>query len=428
MTAYTSLSQTELQAELQAQQAAFAAHKAKGLMLNMARGKPSPEQLDLSMGLLGPLGDGEDYAAEDGTDVRNYGNLQGLTEARRMMSEVIDADPENIIITGESSLTAEYDLLASYLLFGTGGEAPWSTQGQLKWLCPVPGYDRHFGMTQAFGFELIPVPMTAEGPDMDAVERLVQDPQVKGIWCVPQYANPNGCVYSDDVVRRLATMNCAASDFKIFWDNAYAVHHLNAASAKKVADIGAACEAAGNPSRYVKFASTSKITFPGSGVAAVAAAQETVAEMLSHMKWQAIDHNKVNQLRHVRFMEAEGGVAAHMAKHAALLAPKFACVDEALQAGLDEAGVATRSKPEGGYFVFVRVMEGTAKRVVALCKEAGVTLTAAGCTWPYGTDPHDADIRLAPSYPTLQELKQAMEVFVTCVKLAAAEKLATAGE
>ena len=287
----------------------------------------------------------------------------------------------------------------------------------------MPGYDRHFAMAEAFGFELVPVPLTETGPDMDLVERLVADEKVKGIWCVPQYSNPDGCTYSPEVVERLAKMPCAAPDFRILWDNAYVVHHLDPARAVRVTDIGAACEAAGNPWRYVKFASTSKITFPGAGIAGLAACPEAIREILGHMGLQTVGPDKVNQLRHVRFLQDAEGIARHMEREAEILRPKFAAVQEILGAGLGEADIAAWTDPAGGYFVFFRSWEGCAKRIVALAKEAGVTLTKAGATWPYGVDPADRDIRIAPTYPSLEELRQALEIFVVCVKLATLEKL-----
>ena len=423
MTAYRDMTAEELRAEYTAQREAFEAWKAKGLSLNMARGKPSPAQLGLSEGLLGALASGADCIAEDGTDVRNYGGLTGIPEARRLLGTLLDAPEECVVVTGASSLNAEFDTLVRYLLFGTQGFAPWSTVEGRKWICPVPGYDRHFAMAEEFGFELVPVALTPDGPDMDEVERLVTDPLVKGIWCVPQYSNPDGCTYSPDTVERLAKMPCAAPDFRIMWDNAYVVHHLDAARARHVADIGAACDAAGNPWRYVKFASTSKITFAGSGIAGLAACPEAVAEIIIRLSKQTVGPDKVNQLRHVRFLGGAEGIAAHMEKQAELLHPKFAAVQEILGAGLADADIATWTDPAGGYFVFFRSETGCAKRIVALAKEAGVTLTKAGATWPYGVDPYDRDIRIAPSFPTLEELRDALEIFVVCAKLATLEKM-----
>lgn len=423
--AYADLSEDELKA-LQVQlQAEYEAVKAEGLALNMARGKPGADQLDLSMDMLEVLRSPEDCIAEDGTDCRNYGVLEGIPEARALMAGFLDDDPENVIVGGNSSLTLMHDTVARFLDFGTLGSEPWAA-GPVKWLCPVPGYDRHFAITEAFGIENIPVPMTEEGPAMDVVERFVAaDPAIKGIWCVPKYANPTGITYSDEVVRRLASMECAAPDFRILWDNAYCVHHLydDAADQDSVLDIAEACRVAGNPDRYIKFASTSKVTLPGAGIAALAASPQNVAEIKRRMAISIISGDKLNQLRHVRFLRDGEGVAAHMARHAAILRPKFALVEEKLAAGLDEVGACTWSSPRGGYFVSFDGPDGTASRAVALAKEAGVVLTSAGATWPGGRDPFDKNIRIAPTLPPLEELAAALDVLVLCVKLAYVEKL-----
>ena len=400
--------------------------KAKGLSLNMARGKPGADQLDLSMPMLTAVTTAEDCRAEDGTDCRNYGVLDGLPEAKRFMAAMVEEEPENIIIGGNSSLTLMYDAVARCLDFGTLGSKPWCQYENIKWLCPVPGYDRHFGITEAFGIEMIPVPMTAEGPDMDEVERLVaNDASVKGIWCVPKYSNPGGVTYSDEVVERLASMTCAADDFRIFWDNAYCVHHLydDAANQDQLKDIGAACRAAGNPNRYFKFASTSKVTHPGAGISAIAASADNIAEIKKRMGVGTIGYDKLNQLRHVKFLRDAEGLTAHMAKHAAILRPKFELVVSKLDEGLAKVGGCSWSHPRGGYFVSFDAPEGTAKRIVGLAKEAGVTMTGAGATWPYKNDPRDSNIRIAPTLPPLDELDAAMDVFVCCVKLACVEQL-----
>ena len=404
----------------------YAAFKAKGLALNMARGKPSKAQLDLSMPLLSTVVTADDCIAEDGTDCRNYGVLDGIPEAKRLMAALLDDDPANVIVFGNSSLTVMYDTLARCLDFGTGGSAPWCTYDRIRWICPVPGYDRHFGVTEAFGIEMIPVPMNENGPDMDLVEQIVaDDASVKGIWCVPKYSNPGGVTYSDDVVRRLASMTCAADDFRIFWDNAYCVHHLfdDPADQDQLLDIAEACAQASNPDRYFKFASTSKITFPGAGVAAMAASPANIAEAKAHLNAQMIGHDKLNQLRHVRFLRDAEGIAAHMRKHAAILRPKFDLVERKLTEGLGAAGIATWTHPRGGYFVSFDAPAGCAKRIVALAKEAGVTLTGAGATWPHGDDPADSNIRIAPTLPPIDELNEALDVFVCCTKIAALEKL-----
>lgn len=424
--AYADLTEGELESLRARLQAEYGAVKAKGLALNMARGKPGADQLDLSLPMLAMLAAADDCRAEDGTDCRNYGVLEGIPEARRLMAVLLDDAPENVIVGGNSSLTLMHDTIARFLDFGTLGSTPWAALGEVKWLCPVPGYDRHFAITEAFGMQNIPVPMTGEGPDMDAVEALAAaDPAVKGIWCVPKYSNPGGVTYSDEVVRRLAALPAAADDFRIMWDNAYAVHHLfdDAADQDAVLDIGEACRQAGNPDRYVKFASTSKVTLPGAGIAALAASPANVAEMKQRMAVATISGDKLNQLRHVRFLQDARGIAAHMARHAAILRPKFQLVDRKLAEGLDEVGECSWSKPRGGYFVSFDAPPGTAARAVQLAREAGVVMTGAGATWPGGCDPQDSNIRIAPTLPPLEELDEALDVFVLCVKLAYLEKL-----
>ena len=426
MPRYTAMTKAELETELAAVRARYDEMVARGLALNMARGKPSAAQLELSLPLLDVLDAKADLTAEDGTDCRNYGVLDGIPEAKRLMATLLDDEPDNVIVLGNASLTAMYDALVRLMLFGTQGSAPWGQLPAVKWLCPVPGYDRHFTICEALGIEMIPVPMDEHGPDMDEVERLAgADDAVKGIWCVPKYSNPTGVTYSDEVVRRLASMACAAPDFRIFWDNAYAVHHFSAEAAEqdRVLDIAAACAAAGNPERYLKFGSTSKITFPGAGVAAVAASPANVAEIKRHMNAQAIGHDKLNQLRHARFLDEGRGLASHMAAHGALMEPKFELVCRRLDEELGEAGIATWTNPRGGYFVSFEGPAGCARRIVALAKEAGVTMTGAGATWPYGDDPNDSNIRIAPSLPPLEELDAAMDVFCCCVKRAALEKM-----
>ena len=426
MPRYAAMTKAELETELAAVRARYDEMVARGLALNMARGKPSAAQLELSLPLLDVLDAEADLTAEDGTDCRNYGVLDGIPEAKRLMATLLDDEPDSVIVLGNASLTAMYDALVRLMLFGTQGSAPWGQLPAVKWLCPVPGYDRHFTICEALGIEMIPVPMDEHGPDMDEVERLAgADDAVKGIWCVPKYSNPTGVTYSDEVVRRLASMACAAPDFRIFWDNAYAVHHFSAEAAEqdRVLDIAAACAAAGNPERYLKFGSTSKITFPGAGVAAVAASPANVAEIKRHMNAQAIGHDKLNQLRHARFLDEGRGLASHMAAHGALMGPKFELVCRRLDEELGEAGIATWTNPRGGYFVSFEGPAGSARRIVALAKEAGVTMTGAGATWPYGDDPNDSNIRIAPSLPPLEELDAAMDVFCCCVKRAALEKM-----
>ena len=426
MPAYAEMGTEELETLKHGLEREYVEIQAKGLSLNMARGKPGSDQLDLSMPLLTAVTTAEDCRAEDGTDCRNYGVLDGLPEAKRFMAAMLDDEPENVIVGGNSSLSLMYEAVARCWNFGTLGSEPWCRLEQVKWLCPVPGYDRHFGVTEAFGIQMIPVPMTEEGPDMDEVERLVRDDaSVKGIWCVPKYANPNGVTYSDEIVRRLASMPCAAEDFRIFWDNAYCVHHLydDVAEQDQLLDIGAACREAGNPHRPFKFASTSKVTHPGAGISALAASPENVAEIKKRLGVGTIGYDKINQLRHVRFLKDAEGLAAHMSKHAAILRPKFELVLTKLDEGLSEVGGCSWSHPRGGYFVSFDAPEGTAKRIVQLAKEAGVTMTGAGATWPYKHDPHDSNIRIAPTLPPLDELDAAMDVFVCCAKLAYTEKL-----
>ncbi|MEG1826229.1 MAG: aminotransferase class I/II-fold pyridoxal phosphate-dependent enzyme [Gordonibacter sp.] len=404
----------------------YAGILAKGLSLNMARGKPGADQLDLSMPLLTAVVTAEDCRAEDGTDCRNYGVLDGLPEAKRFLAAMLDDEADNIIIGGNSSLTLMYEAVARCLDFGTLGSKPWCQYETVKWLCPTPGYDRHFGITEAFGIQMIPVPMTEGGPDMDEVERLVaDDASIKGIWCVPKYSNPGGVTYADEVVRRLASMPCAAEDFRIFWDNAYCVHHLydEATEQDQLLDIATACREANNPHRCFKFASTSKVTHPGAGISGIAASPENIAEIRQRMGVGTIGYDKINQLRHVKFLKDAEGLARHMSQHAAILRPKFELVVSKLEEGLSDVGDCSWSNPRGGYFVSFDAPEGTAKRIVGLAKEAGVIMTGAGATWPYKQDPTDSNIRIAPTLPPLAELEAAMDVFVCCVKLAWIEKL-----
>lgn len=425
--AYADLDRAQLEELARSLEQEYARHCAKGLNLNMARGKPSAAQLELSLPLLDAVRADADLFAEDGTDCRNYGTMDGIAEAKRLMGAVMDHDPACVCVFGNSSLNIMFDLVTCGMMHGYRGAAPWKDLDGMKWLCPVPGYDRHFAITESYGIEMIPVALREDGPDMDEVERLVaNDPSIKGIWCVPQYSNPSGITYGDETVRRLASMPCAAEDFRIFWDNAYCVHHLYEKRAAHVADIARACEAAGNPDRYFKFASTSKVTFPGAGIAAVAASAENIAEIKKRVGIQTVGYDKLNQLRHVRFLHDERGVAAHMEKHAAILRPKFELVERMLDEGLAEAGCARWSNPDGGYFVSFDGMPHTAKRTVELASKAGVTMTGAGATWPYKNDPADSNIRIAPTLPPLEELEQAMEVFVCCAKLASVEALLNA--
>lgn len=388
--------------------------QARGLKLDMTRGKPCREQLDLSLDLLDCLG--RDYKAADDTDCRNYGVLDGLPEARKLFAELLEVGPDEIIVAGNSSLALMHDAVAQALLLGVpGGSKPWR-DGPVKFLCPSPGYDRHFAVCQHLGIELVAVAMTDEGPDMDEVERLVAaDTAIKGIWCVPRYSNPTGIVFSAAVVDRLARMK-AVPDFRVFWDNAYAVHHLTD-KPKPLENLLAACKAAGNADRVLTFGSTSKISFAGAGVAMVAGSEQNIAYMKRNMSFQTIGHDKLNQLRHVRFFRNMAGIEAHMKKHAAILKPKFDAVSAILDRELGDSGMARWTRPEGGYFVSIDTQEGCAKAVVAMAAEAGVKLTSAGATFPYGKDPLDHNIRIAPSMPSQAEIEQAMELVAVCIRL-----------
>ncbi|GGM93347.1 putative aminotransferase [Terrabacter tumescens] len=420
-TPLASLSDDDLAGFLAEQQSAYEALKARGLKLDLTRGKPSAAQLDLSDDLLHLPTTTKDRA---GVDVRNYGGLEGLPELREMFAELLWVEPSQVVAGGNSSLTMMYSTIVDFLLFG-GVESPrpWSQEEKVRFICPVPGYDRHFSMLASFGIEMVTVDMHEDGPDIAAVEALVKDdPSVKGIWIVPTYANPSGAVVSQEIAARLAAMPTAAPDFTIFWDNAYAFHHLTEDEAKS-ADILSLAAASGHPNRPIMFASTSKITFAGAGVAVLAASQANVTWYLGHLAMGSIGPDKVNHLRHVEFFRDADGVRAHMRKHREIIAPKFAAVDEALTSGLAGLEVAEWSHPTGGYFVNLDVLDGTASRVVALAKEAGIALTPAGASFPLGQDPRDRNIRLAPTFPVLDEVRTAMAGVATCVALAAAEKL-----
>lgn len=398
----------------------YAALKGRGLKLDMTRGKPSPEQLDLAAGMLALPGN-RDTTAEDGTDARNYGNLQGLQETRALFAPVLGASADQVVIANNSSLALMHDVLVYALLKGVpGGKGPWSKEEPITILCPVPGYDRHFTLCEGFGIRMIPIAMTGEGPDMDAVEKAVADPAVKGIWCVPQYSNPSGETYSAETVRRLASMTTAAPDFRLLWDNAYAVHHLTD-ERPALGNILDACAEAGNPDRAIVFASTSKVTIAGAGLAMLASSPANVRWYLAQAGRRSIGPDKLNQLRHVRFLRDAAGIAAHMEKHRALIGPKFEAVETAFAARLDGHGVASWSRPLGGYFVTLDVAEGTAGAVVALAKEAGIALTPAGATHPYGRDPQDRTLRIAPTFPKLEEVRAAAEGVALCTLLAACE-------
>lgn len=396
--------------------------KAKGLCLNMARGNPCKEQLELSVDMLNTFND-NNFLTEDGTDVRNYGVLDGIPEAKKLFSDMLGVAMDEVIVFGNSSLNAMYWSIQTAFNKGILGSTPWNKLDKVKFLCPVPGYDRHFKVTEFFGIEMINVPMTPTGPDMDMVEKLVaEDESIKGIWCVPQYSNPDGICYSDETVKRFANLKTAAKDFRIFWDNAYCIHHL-VDNPKYILNILDEAKKAGNENSVYIFASTSKVTFPGAGVAAMGASKENIDELKKYLGISIIGHDKVNQLRHVKFFGTYENMVEHMKKHAAIVAPKFKLVCDTLKAEIAPLGIGEWTEPQGGYFVSFNALNGCAKRVVKLCADAGATLTGAGATFPYGIDKDDRNIRIAPTYPSMEDLAKALELFVISVKLASAEKL-----
>lgn len=424
MKPYAEMTKAELQALKKELSAKYREYQGKDLKLDMSRGKPSIDQLDLSMGMLDVLTSDMDLTCEDGTDCRNYGVLDGISEAKELLADMMEVAPDHIIIYGNSSLNVMYDTVSRSMTHGVMGNTPWCKLDKVKFLCPVPGYDRHFAITEYFGIEMINIPMTPTGPDMDMVEKLVaSDDSIKGIWCVPKYSNPQGISYSDQTVRRFARLKPAAPDFRIYWDNAYTIHHLYDMDQDHLIEILAECKRAGNPDMVYKFASTSKISFPGSGIAAIAASQNNLVDIKKQLRIQTIGHDKVNQLRHVRFFGDIHGMVEHMKKHADILRPKFEAVLETLDRELEGLGIGTWTTPKGGYFISFDSLDGCAKAIVAKCKKAGLVMTGAGATYPYGKDPHDSNIRIAPSYPPLNDLKQAMELFALCVKLVSVEKL-----
>ena len=424
MTAYKDLSGEELKVLKSQLEKEFDEVKAKNLKLDMSRGKPSAAQLNLSMEMMDVLNSSSDLIGEDGVDCRNYGVLDGITEAKQLLADMMEVPKDNIVIFGNSSLNIMYDTIARAMTHGVLGSTPWAKLDKVKFLCPVPGYDRHFAITEHFGLEMINVPMTATGPDMEMVEKLVaEDEAIKGIWCVPKYSNPQGITYSDETVHRFATLKPAAKDFRIFWDNAYGIHHLYEDKQDYLTEILMECKKAGNPDMVYKFSSTSKISFPGSGIAAIAASDANLKEIREMMKVQTIGHDKLNQLRHVRYFKDIHGMVEHMKKHADIMRPKFDAVLETLDRELGGLGIGSWIAPRGGYFISFDAMEGCAKAIVAKAKEAGLVMTGAGATFPYGKDPKDSNIRIAPSYPTPEELKTAAEIFVLSVKLVSIEKL-----
>ena len=420
---YKDYSKEQLFEELSSLKNSFEEIKAMGLKLNMARGVPSPDQLSLSLPMLDILYREADCTAEDGTDCRNYGVMDGIPECKRLMADLMGVTPDMVMIGGNSSLNMMFDTISCFMNKPVEpGTPPWGLVPERKFLCPVPGYDRHFGITEYFDFEMIPVPMDENGPVMDVVEELVKDSSVKGMWCVPKYSNPAGVTYSDEVVRRIAALKPAAKDFRLMWDNAYCIHDL-VEDGDSLLNIFEECGKTGNIDMPIEFCSTSKITFPGSGVAAMAASENNMKVIKNKYKYQTIGYDKLNMLRHVRFFGDINGMKEHMKKHAAVLKPRFDIVTDKLGEELAGYGIVWYNHPRGGYFVSVNVMDGTAKRVVELCREAGVNLTGAGATYPNHNDPYDSNIRIAPSFPSLEDLDKAMDVFCICARLAAVEKL-----
>ena len=425
MQSYQTMSKAELEAAKEQLVNQMLKYKAMNLSLNMARGKPSSEQLDLSLPMLDVLNSKSDCHSADGFDCRNYCEMTGIIDAKRLFSDYMGVTVKEIIICGSSSLSMIYDAMCRAYLQGVlGSKKPWKAYDKPKFICPVPGYDKHSIFCDFIGFDMITVPLYEDGPDMDQVEKLVaEDESIKGMWCMPKYSNPFGACYSDTVVRRLASMKCAADDFRIFWDNAYSIHHLYEDDQDVILELLTECEKEGTEDMVYKFISTSKVSFPGSGIAAMAASEANLADARRWMNYQTIGHDKLNQLRHVRFFKDMDGMHEHMKKHAAILRPKFEAVEHALEQGLGELGIGSWTNPKGGYFISFDAMDGCAKKIVAMAKEAGLVLTGAGATYPYGKDPDDKNIRIAPSFPTLDELKMAAELFVVCVRLVSAEKL-----
>ena len=421
---YNDMSKEELLALKESLNKEYAEAKAKGLALDMSRGKPSAKQLDVSLGLLDTINSSSDLKTLDGTDCRNYGVLDGIPEAKKLMADMMGTTPDHVIVYGNASLNIMYDQISRAYTHGILGNTPWCKLDKVKFLCPVPGYDRHFAITERFGIEMINIPMSESGPDMGMVEEYVSnDASVKGIWCVPKYSNPQGYTYSEETVKRMAALKPAAEDFRIFWDNAYVIHDLYDDNKDEIADIISECEKAGNPDMVFEFASTSKVSFPGSGIAALATSANNIADIKKQLTIQTIGHDKLNQLRHVRFFKDINGLKEHMRKHAEFMRPKFEAVESVLEEELGGLGIGSWTEPKGGYFISFEAMDGCAKAIVAKCKEAGVKLTGAGATFPYGKDPKDSNIRIAPSFPTPEEMKQAADLFVLCVKLVSVEKL-----
>ena len=422
MTAYPKMTAEERKAEYAEVTREYEELKARGLNLNMARGKPGKAQLDLVSDIFSLMQKTEDYVS-DGVDVRNYGELSGLPAAKRLFAEILGCRPEQVFVGGNASLQLMYDTISKAYTHGLlHSERPWCREPVVKFLCPAPGYDRHFKVTESFGFELVTIPMTDEGPDMDAVEKAIQDPAVKGMWNVPKYSNPDGIIYSDETIRRIASMKPAASDFLLMWDNAYCIHEFEG-DYVEFPDILSECAKYGNADMVFEFASTSKVTLPGAGISCFACSEANMAYMEKLLTVQVISFDKVNQQRHVLYLKDKAHTLELMKKHAAIMGPKFRCVVDALDREIAPLEIASWRRPKGGYFVSLNAMPGTAKRTLALCKEAGVTMTGAGATFPYGKDPQDSNIRIAPSLPPVEELEQAIAVLCVCLKMAALEKL-----
>ena len=424
MKAYKDLTKDELLTLKAALEVEYKEMESKGLNLNMARGKPGYSQLELCMPMLDVVNSSSDMRTMMGNDTRNYGDLDGIGECRRLMAYMLEVEKDNVLVGGNSSLNLMFDTVSRSFTHGVNGSTPWYKLDKVKFLCPVPGYDRHFRITEEFGIEMINIPLHEDGPDMDLVEEYVNnDPAVKGIWCVPKYSNPTGISYSDEVVLRFANLKPAAEDFRIYWDNAYGIHHLYEDTQDKILNILEECKKAGNPNMVYIFCSTSKISFPGSGVSAIASSLENIEFIESHMTVQTIGHDKINQLRHARFFKDIDGLNAHMKKHADVIRPKFAAVLDTLESELSGLEIGSWIKPRGGYFISFDSMPGCAKAIVAKCKALGVVMTGAGATYPYGKDPKDSNIRIAPTFPSIEEMQVASKVFVLCVKLASVEKL-----
>jgi len=420
---YLKKKQNELSKELESLKKELAKYKSMNLSLNMARGKPCKEQLDLSMDMLDILSSKTDIVCEDGTDCRNYGVLDGIPECKKLLSEIIEVDPKNIIIFGNSSLRVMYDCIMHGYVNGVMNNKPWSKLKTIKWLCPVPGYDRHFAICEYLGIEMINIPMHEDGPDTDMIENLVsKDASIKGIWCVPKYSNPDGITYSEEVVKRFARLKPKAKDFRIYWDNAYSVHHLYDDNQDFLLEILDECKKANNPDIVYKFTSTSKISFPGSGIAALASSENNIKDILNTLQFQTIGYDKVNQLRHVKFFKNLDGIKNQMRRHASILRPKFEIIESTLDLEFNNNPIIHFTKPKGGYFISLYTLDGTATRVYQLCKDTGLILTPVGSSFPYHKDPNDSNLRIAPSYPSLDELKIATKILSISIKIASIEQ------